>query len=62
MTGSLFVNCVIAISLSLSGTERRELKVAQEYEPDILRFLKRTLSVTRNDIVLILRSVLSGQF
>lgn len=47
VTGSLFVNCVIAIALSLSGTERRDLKVPQEYEPDILKFLKRLLSVTR---------------
>ena len=52
MTGSLFVNCVIAIALSLSGTERRDLKVPQEYEPDILKFLKRLLSVTRNEIAL----------
>ena len=47
MTLSLFVNCVIAIALSLSGTERRDLKVPQETEVDILRFLKRLLSVTR---------------
>ena len=51
MTGSLFVNCVIAISLSLSGTERRELKVTQDLEPDIIRFLKRTLSVTRKETI-----------
>jgi len=47
VTGSLFVNCVIAIALSLSGSKRRELKVVDGYEPDIIRFLKRTLSVTR---------------
>ena len=51
VTGSLFVNCVIAISLSLSGTERRELKVTQDLEPDIIRFLKRTLSVTRKETI-----------
>ena len=62
VTASLFVNCVIAIALSLSGTQRRELKVAQEYEPDILRFLKRTLSVTRNDdIVFILKSIIQDR-
>ena len=57
VTGSLFVNCVIAISLSLSGTERRELKVTQDLEPDIIRFLKRTLSVTRKETISINQSI-----
>ena len=48
---------MIAIALSLSGSKRRELKVVDGYEPDIIRFLKRTLSVTRYDIVLILKSL-----
>ena len=47
VTLSLFVNCVIALALSLSGTERRDLKVPQESDVDILRCLKRLLSVTR---------------